>query len=148
VYRAVLSADMAENATSRKTTILLADDHREFSATVAGMLRNDFEIVGTVNDGEQLVKASMKLVPDVVIVDISMPVLNGIEAAEQLSRLGNTAKVIFLTIHADADFVRACLDAGAAGYVVKSQVAMDLVPAIRQALAGKIFVSHDASLDN
>src|SRR5262249_61999449 len=100
------------------------------------------------SDGEQLVSASMKLAPDVVIVDISMPVLNGIEAAEKLSRMGITAKVIFLTVHADADFVRACLEAGAAGYVVKSHVAVDLVPAIRQALAGKIFVSRDVSLDN
>lgn len=136
---------MPQTAKPSKTTILLADDHRDFAETVAGLLGRDFEVVGNVSDGRALVKACLELKPDVVVTDISMPGLNGIEAAEQLSKLGSLSKVVFLTIHADADFVRACLGIGAMGYVVKSHMTSELVPAIQDALAGHIYVSHRTS---
>jgi len=134
-----------QRATSRKATILLADDHQDFTALITDMLRDEFEIVGNVGDGKALVNACLQLKPDLIITDISMPELTGIDAAERLSKLGFSPKIIFLTVHADTDFVRACLDAGAAGYVVKSHVAADLLPAIQHALAGRVFVSSRAS---
>jgi len=82
----------------------------------------------------------MKLGPDVIITDISMPVLNGIEAAIQLRASGSKAKVIFLTVHSDPEFVRACLAAGASGYVLKTRLATDLLPAVKEVLAGRTFV--------
>jgi DNA-binding NarL/FixJ family response regulator len=88
------------------------------------------------------------LQPDVIITDISMPILNGIEAAKQLKESGSPAKVVFLTVHSDPDFVRACLNAGASGYLVKLRMATDLLPAIREALAGRIFLSPTADHQN
>ena len=90
----------------------------------------------------------MNLKPDVIVTDISMPILNGIEAANQLNDSGCTAKIIFLTVHSDPDFVRACLATGAFGYVVKSRITMDLLPAIQEALAGRIFVSPPLTYGN
>lgn len=90
----------------------------------------------------------MNLKPDVIVTDISMPVLNGIEAANQLNEAGCTSKIIFLTVHSDPDFVRTCLATGAFGYVVKSRVATDLLPAIHEALAGRLFISPSVSHGN
>jgi DNA-binding NarL/FixJ family response regulator len=90
----------------------------------------------------------MNLKPDVIVTDISMPVLNGIEAANQLNEAGCTSKIIFLTVHSDPDFVRTCLATGAFGYVVKSRVATDLLPAIHEALAGRLFISPSISHGN
>ena len=126
--------------------MLLADDHPGFPETIATLLGPTFEVVGKVSDGQSLVEGCVKLNPDVIISDISMPVVNGIEAAEQLKRSGTTAKIIFLTVHSDPDFVRACLATGALGYVVKPRVATDLLTAVREVLAGRTFVSpHLAS---
>jgi DNA-binding NarL/FixJ family response regulator len=124
----------------RKASIVLADDHPNFPRVVEGLLKPDFRVISCVFDGKSLVETSMKLRPDVIITDISMPVLNGIEAAIQLRKSGSKAKVIFLTVHSDADFVRACLAAGASGYVLKARLVNDLLPAVRDVLAGGIFV--------
>jgi DNA-binding NarL/FixJ family response regulator len=94
-----------------------------------------------VPDGQSLFDAARHLKPDVIVTDISMPILNGIEASKQLSESGSAAKIIFLTVHSDADFVETCLATGAVGYVLKSQIATDLIPAVQEALAGRIFVS-------
>jgi DNA-binding NarL/FixJ family response regulator len=83
----------------------------------------------------------MRLKPDVIVSDISMPLLNGIEAADQLKESGCQSRIVFLTVHSDPDFVRVCLAAGAFGYVVKSRIGAELLPAIREALAGHIFIS-------
>jgi DNA-binding NarL/FixJ family response regulator len=100
-----------------------------------------FEVVGKVGDGRALFEAALDLRPDVIVTDISMPILNGIDAVDELRRSGCSSKVIFLTIHSDPDFIRACLDMGAFGYIVKPRVASDLLPAIREALAGHCFIS-------
>lgn len=105
------------------------------------MLEPYFEVVGAVGDGESLLKAAVELKPDVIVTDISMPILNGIDAAVKLKELGSISKIIFLTIHSGSDYVRVCLATGAFGYVVKAQMTTDLLPAIREALAGRIFVS-------
>jgi len=125
----------------KKATVLLADDHPDFPQLVESLLGTTYEVVGSVSDGQALVEATLRLKPDVIITDISMPVLNGIDAIEQLRKSGCTSKIIFLTIHSGGDFVRACLALGAVGYVVKPRVATELLPAIREALAGRIFVS-------
>ena len=121
--------------------ILLADDHKGMRDRVVRLLESDFEVVGAVGDGRALLEAASMMKPDVCIVDISMPVLGGIEAAARLKKSGSAARVIFLTVHEDPDFVRAAFDAGASGYVVKSKMASDLPTAIKEAMAGGSFIS-------
>jgi len=126
-----------------KIRVLLADDHPGFPEIAEHFLEPEFEVVSKVVDGQALVDEAIRLKPDVVVTDISMPVLNGIEAADRLIESGSKSRIVFLTVHTDPDFIRRCLSAGALGYVVKSRIATDLVPAIRQALAGHIFISRD-----
>jgi len=121
--------------------VLLADDHPAVLERVCELLGEDFEIVGTVNNGRDAVMAALRLNPDVLVIDISMPVLNGLQATQQLRFAKQPTKVVFLTVHAGEDFVTAALSAGASGYVTKSDVGTDLVPAISEALAGRIYIS-------
>ena len=121
--------------------ILLADDHRAMLERVKGLLAPEFEVVGAVDNGQALVEAAKDLDPDVLVVDISMPVLNGIDAVRQIRESGSKARVVFLTVHEDPDIVPACFDAGALGFVAKSRLASDLVPAIQFALTDHTFVS-------
>ena len=136
---------MGWNSQSRKplnrVRVLLADDHRELREKVASILALDFDVIGTVGNGSELISQAELLQPDVVIADISMPVLNGIDAVQQLRENGSTAKFIFLTLHDDAAFVRACFAAGAMGYVVKTRLSMDLTIAVRAVLVGRQFLS-------
>ena len=125
----------------KRVRILLADDHTEMLKRVVHLLQSEFEVVGTVNDGQALLKAASKLRPDVVVLDISMPVMSGLEAADRLRGAGSKAKVVFLTVHEDPDFVHESRARGALGYVVKPRLTSDLVPAIKEALANRSFVS-------
>jgi DNA-binding NarL/FixJ family response regulator len=104
-------------------------------------LEHEFEVLEPVEDGRALLEAASKLKPDLCLLDISMPVLNGIETAHRLRESGSTAKIVFLTIHEDLDFVQAALKTGASGYVVKRQMASDLRTAVKEALAGRTFIS-------
>jgi len=124
-----------------RARILLADDHKEIRDRAVRLLEPEFEVVGTVADGNALVKAWAQLKPDVCVLDISMPGLGGIEAAIKLRENGSQARIVFLTVNEDSDFVRAALRTGALGYVVKSRMASDLCPAINGALRGRLFVS-------
>ncbi|HZD32072.1 MAG TPA: response regulator transcription factor [Candidatus Angelobacter sp.] len=124
-----------------RVRVLLADDHRAICESVAALLEPDFEVLGTVSNGAEMLAEAQRLQPDVVVTDISMPVLDGIEAARQLLAKNPTAKVVFLTVHDRVEFVSACLAAGALGYVVKSRLTTDLVPAIHEAVAGRRFIS-------
>lgn len=125
-----------------KARILLADDHPRFPEMETRLLEAEFEVVGRVGDGQALVEEAMRLKPDVIVTDISMPILDGIAAVDRLKESGNSSRIVFLSVHTDTDFVRKCLSAGAFGYVVKSRVASELVLAIRHALAGNIFISR------
>ena len=125
-----------------KARILLADDHPRFPEMEARLLESEFEVVGKVNDGQALVDEAMRTEPDVIVTDISMPVLNGIAAIVRLKEAGDKSRVVFLSVHTDPDFVRKCLSAGAFAYVAKSRMASELIPAIRHALSGTIFVSQ------
>jgi DNA-binding NarL/FixJ family response regulator len=125
----------------KKATILLADDHPHFPELIKKLLEPTFEVIGSVCNGQSLIEASLKMKPDVIITDISMPVLNGIEAVVRLKRLGSRSSVIFLTLHSDTDFVRVCFATGANGFVSKPQAFTQLLTAISEVLAGRSFVS-------
>jgi DNA-binding NarL/FixJ family response regulator len=124
-----------------RARILLADDHKEIRDRAVRLLEPEFEVVGAVSDGNALVRVYAQLKPDVCIIDISMPYLNGIEAAIKLRENGSEARIVFLTVNEDSDFVRAALKTGALGYVVKSRMATDLCLAINGAIRGDRFVS-------
>ena len=115
-------------------------------AQVVKQLTGTFEIVGSVANGLDLLQAAARLKPEVVVLDITMPDLDGIEMARQLRRAGCRAKLVFLTVHDDPDYVHAAVQAGGSAYVVKSRLASDLVTAIREALAGRRFVSPTISM--
>jgi DNA-binding NarL/FixJ family response regulator len=105
------------------------------------LLESDFELVGAVEDGRALVETAVRLTPDVILLDISMPKLNGIEATRQLRGLLPQCKLIMVTMHADATYVRETLRAGAAGYVLKRAAASELVRAIREVMNGRVYVT-------
>ena len=126
--------------------VVLADDQEEMLKTIVQILGDEFDVVGTAENGTQAVELATKLSPDVVVLDIAMPVLNGIEAACRLRTLSSSARVIFLTVHMDSEFVEAALAAGALGYVVKPSLATDLVPAIWAAMEGNTFISPSMQL--
>jgi RNA polymerase sigma factor (sigma-70 family) len=125
----------------KRPKILLADDHAMVVEGLAGILKSDFELVGMVRDGRELVASAEELVPDVIVADISMPSLNGLEAARQLKKSENRAKIVFLTMHADADLAKEAFRSGASGYVLKHSAGGELIEAIREVLAGKVYLS-------
>ena len=121
--------------------VLLADDHRMVAEGLKSLLADDFELVGAVENGHALVAAAKKLRPDVIVADITMPQLNGIDALHQLKKHNPDVKVVFLTMHQDRAYARRALEAGAAGFVVKHAAPDELVMAIHAALKGKIFIA-------
>ena len=121
--------------------VLLADDHRVVAEGLKRLLAEDFELVGMVEDGRALITAAKKLQPDVVVADISMPHLNGIDAMPQLKKDNARVKVVFLTMHQDPAYARRALEAGAAGFVVKHSAPAELVMAINAALKGQTFIT-------
>jgi DNA-binding NarL/FixJ family response regulator len=121
--------------------VLLADDHREFLAIAARLLEPEYEVVKTVSDGQAVVNEASTLAPDLVILDITMPLLDGVAAACRLRAAGFAGKMVFLTMHCDTDYVRAAMAAGAQGYVIKSRLASDLPRALREVLAGGFYIS-------
>ena len=121
--------------------ILLADDNNEFLSAEIDLLRPHFELVGTASDGVSLVSEVQRLKPDVVVVDITMPVMNGIVAAHKLKASGSTVKIVFLTINNGEEYVKACQAAGAQGYVWKSRMKSHLIPAIYAVIEDLPYVS-------
>jgi DNA-binding NarL/FixJ family response regulator len=123
----------------------LADDHEMMLERVAELVKTECSVVGTVTDGQQALEAARELKPDVLVLDISMPMLNGIETAHLLKEAGFEVRIVFLTMHDDPDFAREALEAGALGYVIKPRIASDLVKAIKEAYAGRSFLSPSLS---
>jgi len=122
--------------------ILLADDHSVVLEGLRRILnRPEFEVVGAVTDGRALVEAAANLRPDVIIADVSMPSLNGIEAARQICKLNPKSKIIFLTMHPEAIFAVQAMSAGASGYVLKNAAGDELITAIREVLEGRTYVT-------
>lgn len=126
-----------------KTSILLADDNSSVLDQVRRMLERDerFRIVASVKDGDAVLPAWSRAKPDVIILDISMGNVSGIDVAMQLQDSGCLSKIIFLTVHEDRDFLNAAMGAGGSAYVVKSRLSQDLVTAIHAVLSDKVFVS-------
>jgi DNA-binding NarL/FixJ family response regulator len=121
--------------------ILIADDHQMLAEGLRSLLEPEFEVVGVAADGRGLVAEAKKHRPDLVVADVTMPSLNGIEAAVQLRDLGVKAKVVFLTMHRDVAYARRAMEAGAAGFVLKHSVASELVTALREVLRGRTYVT-------
>ena len=119
--------------------VLLADDHEAMLDRVTTLLAAECDVVGTATDGRRALEAAEELKPDILVLDISMPVMNGIETAHRLKEAGAKARIIFLTVHDDPDFAREALEAGALGYVIKPRIASDLVEAIKEVHAGRSF---------
>ncbi|MGE3978997.1 MAG: response regulator [Nitrospira sp.] len=124
-----------------KPSILLADDHTLFVEALHNVLEPEFTLVGEVGDGRALLEAAPRLLPDVILLDLSMPLLNGIDAAYQLKRLVPDTKLLFLSMHGDATYVTEAFRAGAAGYVLKRSTATELLQAIRAVLRGQLYLS-------
>ena len=121
--------------------VVLADDHEEMLERVARLLETECDVVGTATDGQRALEATQDLKPDVLVLDISMPVMSGIETAHRLKEAGAKTSVVFLTVHDDPDFATAALEVGALGYVIKPRIASDLMIAINEVFAGNSFVS-------
>jgi DNA-binding NarL/FixJ family response regulator len=124
-------------------SVLVADDHTSILGAVRHILEPAFDVVGVATDGEQVVQMAGELHPDVIVLDVAMPRLSGIEAARRLATAGGGTRpaIVFISVMEDADVIAAALATGAQGYVLKARMVTDLVPAIRAALAGRQFVS-------
>ena len=125
-----------------KPRILIADDHQPMLDHLVRMLAGEFDVVAAVGDGGAALAEAVRLGPDLLILDISMPVMGGIAVASRLQALGSVAKVVFITMYRGREFVQESLALGTVGMVAKERLASDLVPAIRSLLAGRPFVSQ------
>lgn len=125
----------------KKPRVLLADDHAMVVAGLSRLLEPDYELAGTAENGQVLIEMAARLAPDVIVADISMPLLNGIDAAREIRKRGIGAKIIFLTMHSDAGFAVEALEAGASGYLLKQSAAEELLAALREVLKGRTYVT-------
>jgi DNA-binding NarL/FixJ family response regulator len=125
----------------KRIRLLIADDHVMFAQGLESLLRDEFELLGTAGNGQELVEATLRLQPDVILVDISMPVLNGFDAVRHIKEAGSEVKIIFLTMHDDATLVSEAFRCGASGYILKHSAGEELVNAIREVANGNNYVS-------
>ena len=128
--------------------VLIAEDHTLVREGLRILLSGEVEVVDTVEDGRALLSAAERLRPDVILLDISMPLLNGLDAARQLAQHKSTAKLVFVTMHADPAYVRQAFRAGASGYVVKSSASAHLTEAIQEVVAGRRYISPIPGTDH
>jgi CheY-like chemotaxis protein len=126
--------------------VLLADDHRAVLRSVSRLLAADFDVVAAVADGSQALDASRRLDPDVVVLDVTMPGLDGFQTAQELKRIGSRAKIVFLSMHEEEEYVATAVASGASAYVLKTRIRSDLPSALSHALAQRLFVPSLASL--
>jgi DNA-binding NarL/FixJ family response regulator len=125
----------------KKPRVLLADDHQIVLEGLKSLLGGEFEVVGSVEDGRALVDQAATLHPDVIVADISMPQLNGIEAARQIKKTDKDIKIVFLTMHPDATYAANAFEAGASGFVLKHSAPSELITAIHEAMKGRTYVT-------
>src|SRR6266566_8063613 len=125
----------------KRITVLVADDHAIVVEGLRRILEPDFEVVGVVADGRAMVKAARKLEPDLIVADVSMPLLNGIEAARQIRKTDSKVKIVFLSMHPDVVYVSEALQAGGSAYVLKSSAGFEILAAIRDVLQGRAYVT-------
>ena len=129
-----------------RVRVLVADDHRAMLENLVRLLSREHDVVAAVADGLSVVADAGRLQPDLLVLDIAMPGLSGIAAAKQLKARGSAAKVVFVTMHHDREFVEASMALGPVGFVAKDRLMLDLLPAIREVLAGQSFVSPTAAV--
>jgi DNA-binding NarL/FixJ family response regulator len=127
--------------TLSRPRVLLADDHRMVTEGLKSLLSAEFDLVGVVEDGRTLIEAAGKTHPDVIVADITMPHLNGLDALGPLKKANPKARVVFLTMHQEVAYARRALEAGAAGFVLKHSAPAELIAAIRAALDGKTYIT-------
>jgi len=130
-----------EGGTMSRVRVLLADDHRIVAEGLKSLLLSEFDLIGVVEDGRAMVAAAKALKPDVIVADITMPHLNGIEALEEVKRFDSIVRVIFLTMHRDVAYARHAFEAGAVGFVLKHSAPEELVLAVRAAAHGHTFIT-------
>lgn len=128
--------------------VIIADDHVEMQETVALLLRPDFDVLAVVGDGRAALESVLLSDPELLVLDISMSTLSGLDVARRLKATNSQTKIIFLTVYEDPDIAREAIEAGGLAYVVKSRMAIDLRLAMREVLAGRIFVSSSLNLNN
>jgi two-component system response regulator DegU len=136
-----VKASLNMDLSSTKPRILLADDSQRVIEAISMLLSEEFEVVGSVHDGTEAIKAAIRLKPDVLVMDIVMPKQDGIQAARRLHQMNCPTKIVLLTGMEDQDYVEASLAAGASGFVFKCRAALDLSRAVHEVLAGRVFVS-------
>jgi DNA-binding NarL/FixJ family response regulator len=125
----------------KRARVLLGDDHSIIIRGIQELLASDYDVVGSADNGKSLVDAALRVIPDIVVLDISMPVLNGIDAARAIKKALPATKLVFLSMHSNAIYLRRALDAGASGYVLKSAAFQELLTAIEAARKGESYVS-------
>jgi DNA-binding NarL/FixJ family response regulator len=130
-----------------RSRILIADDHNLVAELCKRLLERDFDVVGAVSDGRALVRAAGELKPDVIVLDIAMPVLNGLDAGRQVKKMLPGVKLIYLTMNPDAEVAAEAFARGASGYLLKTCAAAEMVLAVRQVLLGKTYLSKTMSRD-
>ncbi len=130
-----------------KRRVLLADDHAIVLEGMRSILEPDYEVVGEVRDGRELVASANKLRPDVIVTDIAMPMLNGLEAIRQLEKADLPAKIIFITIHASVELAVQAFRLGASGYLLKHDASDELLRAMREVLNGRFYVTRGIAKD-
>jgi DNA-binding NarL/FixJ family response regulator len=128
-------------SSTRRPRVLIADDHLLVAEALTSLLKEEFDLVGVVEDGQAMVEAAGTLRPDVIVADITMPRLNGIDALLRLRQRGDRVPVVFLTMHRDVTFARRALEAGASGLVLKHSASAELVAALRAALEGRTYLT-------
>lgn len=132
---------------TKRPRVLMADDHAILSEGIQKLLEPRFELVGAVQDGRALLREAMRLEPDLLLLDISMPLLNGIDAARQLKKSLPRSKIVFLSMHADPDYVSEAFAAGASGYLLKSSFSSELTFALEEVLKGRYYVAPAVAKD-
>jgi DNA-binding NarL/FixJ family response regulator len=131
--------------TKLKPTVVIAEDHLGYLERISKLLSSEFEIVAVATDGRRGLSAAIHTEPDVVILDISLPGLDGIEAAREIRKKGLESKILFVSIHEEPDFASCALQAGGNEYVFKSRMTLDLIVAMKEVLAGRMFLSIDSN---
>jgi len=131
----------------KRYRVLIADDHTLVADLCKKLLETEFDVVGTVSNGRALVRAAAELQPDVVVVDIAMPILNGLDASQRVKEILPSVRVVFLTMNSDAELVAEAFRRGASGYLLKTCAAAEMVTAVRDVLCGRLYVPRALAKD-
>jgi DNA-binding NarL/FixJ family response regulator len=132
---------------TNRARILIADDHNLVAELCKRLLETEFDVIGAVSDGRALVRTAATLKPDVIVLDIAMPILNGLDAGRQVKEILPAVKLVYLTMNPDADVAAEAFSRGASGYLLKTCAAAEMVLAVRMVLRGKTYLSKTLSRD-